>query len=77
MKRIYIYPLLAILLIWLTGCAEIQDTISKESQENENLEILSITFDEDYKKFDIEIKMKEVTSYYLLEDFDQIKVKVK
>jgi hypothetical protein len=77
MKRIYIYLLLAILQIWLTGCAEIQDTISKESQENVNLEILSITFDDDYKKFDIEIKMKEGTSYSLLEDFDQIQVKVK
>ncbi|MDO4755513.1 MAG: hypothetical protein Q4A54_04150, partial [Parabacteroides sp.] len=77
MNRIYTYPLLAILFVWLTSCEDIQDVISNENSTKKELEILNVSFDESYKNFYIDIKLHEGITYSLLEDFNQIQIKVK
>ena len=58
MKR-YNYFWLIVLMVWITGCSENVISLESKVMENDQLEVVDMVFDENYKNFHVDVKIKE------------------
>ena len=58
MKK-YNYFWLIVLMVWITGCSENVISLESKVMENDQLEVVDMVFDENYKNFHVDVKIKE------------------